>query len=125
MAANAKINPNGGPCSWSISVSHLKVGVYRAILFDNKGTILKTWKDQRTDDSLPDTFPMRIKPKRLQGTTLWWQCIVSDPSDQGGLYTCTVSIQQDGNTLCQDQINGQVPAGNGKVDFVGDQISLI
>lgn len=124
MAAIARIIQNGGPVSWTIRVSNLKLGVYRALLFDAGNVVLEKWERQRTDDDLPDEFTVSSAPPLLLGATLWWECIISDPSDQGGSYRCTVSVIQSGNTLCQDVISGDIPAGNGKLDIVGDQISF-
>ena len=124
MASAAKIIPEGGPVSWSIRVSNLKLGVYRALLFDASNVVLEKWERQRTDDDLPDEYTVKTSPAELLGATLWWECIVSDPSDQGGVYRCAVSVTQSGDILCQDVITGDVPAGNGKLDIVGDQISF-
>ena len=125
MANQAKIDPKGGPIFWNISVTHLKLGVYRGLVYDKTNKVLQNWDDQRTDDSIPDRFQISASPNQLIGGTLWWQCLVSDPSDNGGPYVCSVSVEQDGNILCQDAVAGNVPAGSGQLDPKGDQISFI
>ena len=125
MANTAKIDPNGGPVFWSIAITHLKLGVYRGLIYDKTNTVLEKWEDQRTDDSIPDRFQITTPPKQLIGGTLWWQCMVSDPSNTGGPYVCNVSVDQDGKVLCLDAAAGNVPAGSGQIDPIGDQISFV
>jgi hypothetical protein len=125
MANQAKIDPNGGPVYWSISVSHLKLGVYRGLVYDKTNTVLQKWEDQRTDDSIPDRFQIAAPAKQLIGGTLWWQCLISDPSDSGGPYVCSVSVEQDAKVLCLDAVAGNVLAGSGQMDPIGDQITFV
>lgn len=125
MAATVTIKKNGGPCTWSLSVSQLKLGVYRGILFNGSNKVLEKWNDQRTDDSLPDTFKIKTPAADLPGCTLWWDCIVSDPCDNGGPFICTVSVLQNDIVIGMDPVAGEVPGGNGKLIRVGDQISFI
>lgn len=125
MAAQAKIDPKGGVVSWSITISHLKVGIYQATLFDSANVVLQKWEDQRTDDSLPDEFEIKAKPSELVGGTLWWQAIVIDPTDAGGPYVGTVAIMQDRKVICQDSSLGSVPPGKGKMDSFTDQITFV
>jgi hypothetical protein len=124
MATTVVFSKNIGQIKWSISISHLKLGVYRALLFNASNKVLEKWEDQRTDDSLPDSFEIKTPLTDLSGCTLWWECIVSDPSDNGGPYVCTVTILQNGNVIGQDPTTGEVPAGKGKLDSVGDQVSF-
>lgn len=125
--STVKINPNGGKCSWTLSLNQLKVGVYTAILFNSNNKVLERWDNppQRTDDGIPDTFVIKTQSSKLKDAVLWWDCIASDPTDQGGPYVCTVSISQDGKILSQDPVTGNIPAGNGKLDHVADQIIFI
>ena len=124
MANQATVNPTGGKVSWAITVTHLKVGVYRALLYDTSNTILEKWEDQRTDDSLPDKFQIQTAPNQLAGCVLYWEAEVSDPSDTGGPYVCTVSVEQDGSVLCQDAVSSSVKPGSGQRDPIGDQITF-
>jgi hypothetical protein len=124
MATTVVLMKNAGQINWSISVSHLKLGVYRALLFNSANVVLEKWENQRTDDGLPDTFEITTSPENLPGCILWWECIVSDPGNNGGPYVCTVTITQNGTSIGQDQTTGEVPAGNGKLDSVGGQVSF-
>jgi hypothetical protein len=124
MATTVVLMKNAGQIKWSISVSHLKLGVYRALLFNSANVVLEKWENQRTDDNLPDTFEIQTSPENLPGCILWWECIVSDPSNNGGPYVCIVTITQNGTSIGQDQTTGEVPDGNGKLDSVGGQVSF-
>jgi hypothetical protein len=125
MASQAKIDPKGGSLFWNISVSQLKLGVYRGLIYDKSNTVLQKWDDQRTDDSVPDRFQISAPPNQLIGGTLWWQSLISDPSDIGGPYVCKLSIEQDGKILCKDTVPGNVGVGSGQMDPIGDQISFV
>jgi len=124
MASSAKVNPSGGSVNWAISISHLKVAVYRALLFDTSNNCIEQWNNQRTDDSVPDTFALKTKPKDLPGCVLHWEAIVMDPSDTGGPYVCTVAIIQDGKILCQDAVSSSIDQGSGQMDFIADQVTF-
>jgi len=125
MANQAKVDPKLGTVSWSLSVSNLKLGVYRARLFDASGKVLEPWNDQRTDDSIPDKFDMKTAPDKLPGCTLWWQAVISDPNDEGGPFVCVVTIEQNRTALCQDAVPGNIEAGSGQLKSIGDQIKFI
>jgi hypothetical protein len=124
MAVEVKLNQRGGPVTWSFSVSNLNLGVYRALLYNAANKVLERWEDQRTDDNMPDLFTITTPANELKGTTLWWQCIVSDPNDKGGPYTCTISVEQDSVRIGNDRTSGTIPPGEGKLDTVGDQITF-
>ncbi|MEO5928535.1 MAG: hypothetical protein ABIR47_01265 [Candidatus Kapaibacterium sp.] len=125
MANQAKANPAGGPVSWSIIISHLKVAVYRALLMDSTNTVVQKWEDQRTDDSIPDTFELTQPVAKLAGCYLWWQAVVMDPSDAGGPYVGSVTVTQDGNMLCSESAPGTIPPGKGMADLYADQVQFI
>jgi len=124
MANSAKIDPAGGPVTWTFSVTHLKLGIYDGVVYDSSDVVQETWNDQRTDDSVPDRFTMKTDPGKLIGGSLWWNSFVSDPSDDGGPFVCTVSVEQGGNVLCQDAVAGEVPSGSGQIIHIGDQITF-
>ncbi|HUI28924.1 MAG TPA: hypothetical protein VLX91_01815 [Candidatus Acidoferrales bacterium] len=124
MANTAKIDPKGGTVTWTFSVTHLKLGIYNGLVYDSSGVVLEPWNDQRTDDSIPDRFVMKTNPTKLIGGSLWWDSFISDPSDSGGPFVCTVSVEQGGNVLCQDAAPGVVPPGSGQIVHKGDQITF-
>lgn len=125
MANQGTVNPNGGNVTWALTISHLKAGVYRALVYDSSNTILEKWEDQRTDDNLPDTFTIQTPASKLKGCVLYWEAEVYDPSDEGGPYVCTISVEQDGSVFCQDAVSSQVSPGSGQRDPIGDQISFV
>ena len=124
MANIARVNKSGGPVSWSISINHLMVARYQAFFYDTAGVLKEKWDHQRTDDDLPDRFKISTLPPDLQGCVLLWEVVVMDPTDKGGQYVGTVTIDQDGNTLCVESAPGVVPAGNGKVDIFAGEIEF-
>lgn len=119
-----KINPKGGQCTWTLSLSHLKLGLYSGLLFDAKSHVIKEdrYENQRTDDSLPDSFTLKTPAAKLIGCILRWDCIVSDPGNSGGPYNCIIAIQQDGKIISQDSVPSTVPPGKGKSDYICDEI---
>ena len=122
MANTARVNPSGGPAYWSITISHLMVAAYRGRLHGANGAVLQKWDDQRTDDSLPDRFQITVPTPNLPGCILSWDAYVMDPTDKGGPFVGTVTVDQDGSVLCVESAPGEVPAGNGKVSLYADEI---
>ena len=124
MANTATIDPKAGPVSWSLSITHLKLGIYEGVVYDNSKSATENWEAQRTDDSLPDRFQMKTAPANLIGGALWWQCVVSDPNNEGGPFVCVVAVEQKGQVLCQDAVAGTIDPGSGQIQFIGDQIKF-
>jgi hypothetical protein len=124
MANIARVNKSGGPAFWSISISHLMVARYQAFLYDKGGVLKEKWDHQRTDDDLPDRFKISTLPPDLPGCVLSWEAVVMDPTDKGGQYVGTVTIDQDGDSLCVEPAPGVVHAGNGKVDIFAGEIEF-
>ncbi len=122
MSNTVRVDPSGGSVYWSLTISHLMVASYRARLYDSNGAIIQKWDDQRTDDSLPDRFQIQAQPRNLSGCILSWDAYVMDPSDKGGAYVGTVTVDQEGSVLCVESSPGEVPQGNGKVSLFADEI---
>ena len=112
------------PTQWSITISHLKIAVYQAVLYDANDVVLKTWQHQRTDDSIPDIFDFD-QDFNLNLAHLWFQAVVMDPADQGGPYIATVSLIQNGQPVDSYTYAGQVPNGAGKFDAFVDEVRLL
>lgn len=124
MANQIQINPNGGAVSWSITIDRQMVALYRALLLGANSTAVERWNDQRTADGVPDSFTISLPVSQLSGCILWWQAIVTDPTNNGGAYTGTVQIHQDGAVLGSVQAQGSVPAGAGKMDLFADELTI-
>jgi hypothetical protein len=125
VATQSKVDPSRGPVSWSLSVSNLKLGVYHAMLYDATGNVLERWDDMRTDDGVPDTYKISTLPAALPGCTLWWQAVISDPSNAGGPFVCVVTTSQGGEVTASDAVSGTVGEGSGQLQLVGDQIKFV
>jgi hypothetical protein len=96
--------------------------VYRALLYDSSNTILEKWDDRRTDDSSSGKFTITTSPDKLKGCVLYWEAEVSDPRDAGGLYVCTIRVEQDESVVCLDAISGIVKSGSGQRDPIGNHV---
>jgi hypothetical protein len=124
MAQQATLDPTQNNLTWSITIGGLKVAVYRAVLVSNTNVVLEVWNDQRTDDSVPDVFPIVTPSPALVGGVLWWQAIVMDPTDAGGTYTGTVTVLQHGVPIATVTATKTVPAGAGASDLFTDEIKF-
>jgi hypothetical protein len=121
MAVRISINPQGGKVSWSILVSHLKLGVYRAYLYGSSKDI---WDKQNTADSIPDTFQFKTSPQNLVDKTFWWEVLLSDPTDAGGQCIVHIQIEQEGQVIGTETVTATIPLGAGKLEWCGDTIKF-
>jgi hypothetical protein len=124
MANVARVRGDGGRVEWRITVDHLRVAVYRAVLLDRVGRPLDRWVDHRTADAVPDEFRIERGPPSLDGCILWWQAITFDPNGAGGPYTVTVDVAQDGAIPCSVPLSGTIKPGEGKSSFVASEITF-
>ncbi len=124
MTEIAKINPDGGPVTWSIKITHLKMAVYKAILFDPSNQHLQVWDNERTDDSKPDSFTVQVLSSNLDNCGLYWKATVGDPAEIGGEYSAIISIMQDGILLENDSVHGSIPPGKGMTQTISSVIKF-
>jgi len=124
MAKVIRINPNGGRVYFGVRVDSHKVGFYRASLIDANNKVVHRWEGQRTDDRIPDMFPIELPPSQLKGNILWVELNVGDPTSNGGTYKAEVGIFQDKNLIGGDDYDGNVPAGKHRLDISAIEMEL-
>ena len=115
--STATLDAGGTRPQVEIIVGHAHFAAFDMTLFDASGRNGVKFANGRTDDTIPDIFPIDQPPvKALDGSTIFWRAVVASPTGTPGEQSSViVRVLQDGKIAGTDTktgpITGPSPSG--------------